>query len=503
MAETQSQKRLVCSKCGYLCDDTALEKCIVCFNPIFVDMDTFISQTKSRQKSPHFSKLVTNHSVWDIKGLSSKLLTKTRLSTLILGKIPSNTIKKTPILVISGVVFVFGIMTPWISQTFTPEMPKPIRENNSIPFQPQQFNLLGDTYPGYSTFRNLGFRKGLKSLQLAITYQNELDQRKRAQALNSGRANLILTTLDEFIKHAPKGKIVALLDWNQGHAIVINSKQYPNIKTLNDLKYLSDRRREVQQSISISLPQDAPSEYLALELSQKSGVFDLADYNVQKSVNSAQSWRQMQQEEIALSVLSEPLVSRARQQGYPVLLSKRNSTSQLPNVIVASDSLISENPEAISRLLQNYYGWVESSFLDSTALRQQIADDYRISETEAATVLQGIHLFSSLEAQKWMNQGKLSKQITATAVTLRLSGRLAKLPPNPNDLYTSRFLSAASQKTQELVDKLREVEKTHLAERLSGTDNASVEPIRTASSTSRLCGEYKCLDLTFYSKAKL
>lgn len=99
-----------------------------------------------------------------------------------------------------------------------------------------QLKLLGDTFSGYSTFRNADFQNVLKEADIEISYADEFDQTLRAQALNEGEADLIVTTLDQFLQQQPKGKIVGLLDHTVGaDAVVLNTKQYAELTSLLSL----------------------------------------------------------------------------------------------------------------------------------------------------------------------------------------------------------------------------------------------------------------------------
>lgn len=78
------------------------------------------------------------------------------------------------------------------------------------------FKVLGDTFSGYSTFRNDAFQEALGEPGIRLDYADEFDQFQRAQALGQGKADFIVTTLDQFLKQKPKGKIVGLIDRTWG-----------------------------------------------------------------------------------------------------------------------------------------------------------------------------------------------------------------------------------------------------------------------------------------------
>ncbi len=104
--------------------------------------------------------------------------------------------------------------------------------------------VLGDTFSGYSTLRNPEFQDLLKQSGITLKYNDEFDQSKRAEALNQGKADLIVTTLDQFLTRKPQGKVIALIDRTVGaDAVVLNTHRYPQLKSLIDLNKLVAQKK--------------------------------------------------------------------------------------------------------------------------------------------------------------------------------------------------------------------------------------------------------------------
>ena len=111
----------------------------------------------------------------------------------------------------------------WIGRTVTGGG-EPISRNVTVDGT-TRLTLLGDTFSGYSTFRNDDFQATLDAVAIEIEYADEFDQTVRAQQLSEGKADLIVTTLDQFVKQQPEGKIVGLLARTVGaDAVVLNTK---------------------------------------------------------------------------------------------------------------------------------------------------------------------------------------------------------------------------------------------------------------------------------------
>ena len=163
--------------------------------------------------------------------------------------------------------------------------------------------MLGDTFSGYSTFRNEAFNASLKDTGIEINYADEFDQSLRAEQLSKGNADLIMTTLDQYLQQQPEGKIIGLLDRTVGaDAVVLNSKQYPGLNSLLDLDKI---QAQEGKQLSITYAADTPSEYLALVLDTKFDTFNLSDFELRPVAEASEAWELMQDpnENIAIAVL--------------------------------------------------------------------------------------------------------------------------------------------------------------------------------------------------------
>jgi OmpA-OmpF porin, OOP family len=329
--------------------------------------------------------------------------------------------------------------------------------------------ILGDTFSGYSTFRNPAFVSALKTNGLNLQYADEFDQAKRAATLGNGQADILVTTLDQFLKQKPAGKIVGLIDRTVGaDAVVLNTKQFPQLRSLLDLTQL------VKQSLGkpkmMTFAGDTPSEYLGLVLDTKFEAFNLSDFELAKVTDASEAWKKMQnpKENVAIAVLWEPYVTQARKQGNTVILSSQDTPNTIVDVIVASDRFIQSQPEKISQVLGAYYHRVDRAAQESAQLRKDIAEDGKLSPLDAATVLKGINFFTSLEAQRWLTDGTLEKRIGSTAAILTLAGKLDRVPAQPKSLFSEQFIKVAIANTQKLVDLVR-ASDPQLAARLEGS----------------------------------
>ena len=355
--------------------------------------------------------------------------------------------------------------------------------------------LLGDTFSGYSTFRNADFQAVLEETGIKMSYDNEFDQSLRAEALGNGKADLLVTSLDQFLQQQPPGKIVGLLDRTVGaDAVVLNTKKYTELTSLLDLQALVAEMQEKGKKLSIAYAADTPSEYLSLVLDAQFDTFNLSDFELRPVTDASEAWALMQNptENVAIAVLWEPFVAQARQKGYTVVLSSKDDPNSIVDVIVASDQLIASNPDIISRLLERYYRRIDSNARDATQLQTQVAEDGELSVSDAATIIDGIDFFSATEAKNWFNNGTLEKRIEATAAVLALSNRLEGIPTDASALFTDQFVTEAADNTQALIDLVR-ADNPALANKLAGNiasvdneDQVSISKVQDATDIGNL-----------------
>jgi outer membrane protein OmpA-like peptidoglycan-associated protein len=439
-----SQKTSICHKCGYDANPITAIRCELCKQPLELNVSTRNSVSNERTIARHHPKL------------SSFWVALASLLSLLVG----------------------GSFFFWRSQVSNTQSFQLLggKENSTT------MTLLGDTFSGYSTFRSAAFQKALKELQVEVRYENEFNQAQRFQLLNEGKADLLVTSLDQFLKQKPQGKIVGLIDYTVGgDAVVLNTKKYPSLKSLQDLNQLAQQKRSQNQQLDMTFAGDTPSEYLALLLDTKFEAFKLLDFQAIKVADAVDAWKQLQSNpNVALAILWEPFVTQAQQQGYAVVLSSKDTPGAIIDVIVAADRVLQSQPEKISAFLEAYYRLIDTYTGDRLLLKNQIAEDGKLSSDEAIAVLQGIDFFTAIEAKNWMSDGTLEKKMNSTAAVLTLTGRIQQAPQTARDLFTSQFLERATSNTQKLISSIR-ADNPELADKLAGKTGIATDSLATNS----------------------
>lgn len=366
----------------------------------------------------------------------------------------------------------------WLLTRLTPGLMPSLSEvtdtGTLLPQRMERIKVLGDTFSGYSTFRNAAFQEALTEVDIRLEYADEFDQAKRAEQLSRGNADIIVTTLDQYLQHQPDGKIVGLIDRTVGaDAVVLNSKVRPSLTSLLELNKLVEEARSQNRKVGMAFAGDTPSEYLALVLDTKFDDFNLDDFAVTRVADASEAWQLMQDssKNVAIAIIWEPFVTQARQQGYTVVLSSQDAPRSIVDVVVASDRLLRSRPEVVSELLEAYYRRIDINVRDSSQLQAQIAEDGGLEAEDAAAVMDGIEFFTAAEAHDWLTDGTLERRIEATAAVLVLAGRLNDVPENMAELMTVEAIAPAAQNTETLIELVR-ADNPELAERLQGTQRA-------------------------------
>ncbi|PLZ38303.1 hypothetical protein CBP27_09750, partial [Fischerella thermalis WC542] len=276
--------------------------------------------------------------------------------------------------------------TIWLIDQLSSPTFSSVKNTSAAELMDEKLTLLGDTFSGYSTFRNQTFLEALKKAGLNLRYEDEFDQAKRTERFNQRQSDLLVTTLDQFLKQQPQGKIVGLIDYTVGaDAVVLNTKKYPNLKSMLALRQLVEEARNKGEQFTIVFAGDTPSEYLAQVLTTKFEEFKLSDFQIKKVADASEAWKVLQDsnQNVAVAVLWEPYVSQARQRGYTVVLSSKDLPGTIVDVIVASNRLMESQPESISQLLTFYYRFIDTNVRNAEQLQAQIAVDGKLSSADA------------------------------------------------------------------------------------------------------------------------
>jgi OmpA-OmpF porin, OOP family len=275
---------------------------------------------------------------------------------------------------------------------------------------PDTIVIEGDAWSGYAPFRtpeDLFAGTGIDAI-----YVDQPCQAARAEHLTEGVADIALTTLDQYIRHAPAGRVVGVIDQSLGADALVAGNQHVGVDSVEDLPLLVDGLAEDEgRKPVIAYTGSSPSEMLLNELSNSFEELRLDDYELVSVDQSATAYQMLQDGDADLAVVWEPDVSAAAEADYPVVLSSADVPDSIVDVIVASEELVLNDQDALREIVDAYYSAMDEYLQQPglTDLTDLYADDTGIEDSAEASqvarqVIEGITLYGSAEASAFLNQ---------------------------------------------------------------------------------------------------
>ncbi|HEX8804999.1 MAG TPA: ABC transporter substrate-binding protein [Acidimicrobiales bacterium] len=262
----------------------------------------------------------------------------------------------------------------------------------------------GDPWSGYAPFRDPQMMAGTGYSTL---YVEQLCQDVRAADLTAGRADVAVTTLDQYLLHRPEGTVVGVIDQSEGaDALVLNTVDRPYLDSVDDLPRLVDDHAAEGDRPVLAYTGSSPSEMLLNELANTTDELRLSDYELVSVDQSATAYRMLQEHRADLAVVWEPDTSAARAAGYTVALSSEDVPDSIVDVIVAGDALIDRDPGAVQALVASFYRAVDRYLADPAELERLVAQDAGIATGAARSIIDGIRLYGTADADEFMNRSE-------------------------------------------------------------------------------------------------
>jgi OOP family OmpA-OmpF porin len=259
----------------------------------------------------------------------------------------------------------------------------------------------GDAWSGYAPFRDPDHL--LANTGLSAIYVDQPCQAARADDLTAGRAEIALTTLDQYILHEPEGTVVGVIDQSLGaDALVLTD----DLNSIDDLPGLVEEYAMEDRKPVIAYTANSPSEMLLDELSNTFEELRLDDFELAPVDSSASALQMLNRDDAQLAVVWEPDTSAAVAADYTVGLSSKDVPDSIVDVIVASNDLIQRDPGAVQQLVGAYYDQMDSYLASPShpGLTDLIVDDDpRLDVADAEKVIDGIKLYGSAEASAFLN----------------------------------------------------------------------------------------------------
>ena len=281
----------------------------------------------------------------------------------------------------------------------------------------------GDPWSGYAPFRN---NRLLDGTGYKTLYVEQLCQDIRAGDLTNGDADLIVTTLDQYVLHHPEGTVVGVIDQSEGaDALALNTVALPYLKSVDNVPTLLERYGGHKPVLAYT--GNSPSEMLLNELVNTSEQLRLADFELVSVDQSATAYKLLRDSKAQLAVIWEPDVSAARAAGYTIAASSKDVPDSIVDVIVASNRRLAADSAAVQAVVRSFYSAMDRYLANPAELEQLIAKDGGIDVAAARSVIAGIKLYGSRDADVFMNdkvfpldQPRVKQSVKAIAAVLAL-----------------------------------------------------------------------------------
>ncbi len=211
---------------------------------------------------------------------------------------------------------------------------------------------------------------------------------RRFARLGSGELQLAVSTVDAYVLNGLQtqypGAIIAVLDQSKGGDAIVARRSV--VANLDALKQKTGAR--------IAFTPNSPSEHLLKAV----GVhFDVPHLKNRKGPwrvvadGSGDALSKLQKGDVDVAVLWEPDVSRALADGQFVkLIGSEDTENLIVDVLIASRTLVQEQPEAIAAVLEHYFQTLSQYRNDYALLHEQVRAYAKADAPQVAAMLRGV-----------------------------------------------------------------------------------------------------------------
>lgn len=278
-----------------------------------------------------------------------------------------------------------------------------------------QITVAADAFSGYAFLRSDVFAKSLKDDSIKVVVNDDkADYLARAKALQEGKTNFAVFTLDAYLVAGNKigdfpGTALLVIDETKGgDAIVAYKGAVPNVEALN------------YETAKFILTPDSPSEFLAR--------VTIASFNLprlpEKWFTTAdgagdvyQKFKAADKNARQAYVLWQPYVSLALQEpGAHVLLDSSKLKGYIVDVLLVERGFLKDHADLVKKVVEAYLKTAHSYNDDRDGLIELVIKDAQatgesLTRDQAAAVVDGIRWKGTTE-----NYGHFGLPTTATQV---------------------------------------------------------------------------------------
>ncbi len=247
-----------------------------------------------------------------------------------------------------------------------------------------------DNYLGYYPMRSKRMQREMLNQGYQLKFHDDkADYKTRSSMLANGELDFAVFTVDSYILNtAPDftGQIVMVISESKGADAIISKKE---IKTVNDLTH-------------VTATLGSPSHQFIKASIIDFGLDELKS-NIRSADGSSAALADLISGRTDAAVLWEPDISTAlKDERFKTLISTRDTSRLIVDILVASDQVINESPEKLDVLLTTYFPVLRHYLKNSSELSQEFQKDASLNAESADRIIESI-AWMSLEqnASQW------------------------------------------------------------------------------------------------------
>ena len=230
-------------------------------------------------------------------------------------------------------------------------------------------NVGTDNWVGYVPFCSDFMNRQLRREEIQIKcHDDRANYAQRMDKLKSGELDFALVetgayTLEGAAYNYP-GVFITAVDSSKGDAIVVDPKKYPDLASLRK-----------DNKIRMALIENSPSDYFGYYTETSFGL-DLSshDWTVGKDTPEA-VLKSLTSGEVSATIMWEPYVSLAKEQGYKVVLGTHQAKDVIVDALIANRKFLTNNPEIVKKIMVAYFKTLKHFRNNPSSLIDEVRDN--------------------------------------------------------------------------------------------------------------------------------
>jgi OOP family OmpA-OmpF porin len=227
----------------------------------------------------------------------------------------------------------------------------------------------------------------------------------------------------------PDGKVVGVIDQSEGaDALALNTVDVPYLHSVDDIRRLVREYKAKGRKPVLAYTGNSPSQMLRDELANTTEELRLTDFDLVSVDESPAALKMLENHTAQLGIIWEPDTTTARAEGFTIALSSKDVPDSIIDVIVASSKVLQRDANAVRALVGSFYGFMDNMLANPTQLQSFLAKDGGIDNAAAGSVIAGIKLYGSRDADQFLNQAvfpldqpQLAQSVKALGAVLALN----------------------------------------------------------------------------------